>query len=299
MKIDENDAFGEKKDIYFCNDCELYFMGSAPSQEKLLSYYRNDTYTGKFKYHVLYILKSFCSRLRSYSQFLYIKSLVNDFKNVNTVLEIGSYDGTFLSFFKKKGIRVFGFEYNEKMKKMAYRRFKIKLESKEVDHVDDNYPKFNLIAFPHSLEHMREPIAILNHCKKLLAKSGYIFVELPMSPLPLDAHKDILHDYLNTVHLYNFTDKSLMRLARKCGFKVVDISKYGYKINPFFRKYKKEIANNFVHGKLLDLKILPLLIITLFLNLVEYTLKQDPLERIKLNTKWEDKGANLRIVLQK
>ena len=121
-------------------------------------------------------------------------------------------------------------KYKQDMINKAWQRFKIKLESKDLKDLTDNYPKFDLIIFAHSLEHMREPISVLEHSRGLLGDNGYIFIELPMSPLPSEADKDMLHDYLNSTHLYNFTQKSLQALAPKCSFNIVNISRYDTEI---------------------------------------------------------------------
>ena len=80
------------------------------------------------------------------------------------------------------------------------------------------------------LEHLKDPIKVLNDCSKNLKKGGYIFIHTPHHRGLSTQYKKYLHkkslkkDYKHfgfPAHLYSFDKKSLNKMLYKTGFKAI------------------------------------------------------------------------------
>src|SRR3989339_376729 len=119
-----NTTFGKSFAVALCPHCGLYFFPDMPSHEFLDQYYSKN-YFSEFELSGLsYFLKSVFEKFRVLSQYLFVKSVLTDEKG-KKILETGSADGTFLSFFKKKGWEGKGLELSDFMREKATRRYGI------------------------------------------------------------------------------------------------------------------------------------------------------------------------------
>lgn len=83
---------------------------------------------------------------------------------------------------------------------------------------------FDAISLTQVLEHAFSPTRTLRQCRTLLRAGGIVVVAVPN----FDSHfRCVMNDWWPSLelprHLYHFTDRTLPRLARKCGFDVREI----------------------------------------------------------------------------
>ena len=297
--IAQNSAFGKTFDIALCNFCELYYFAKQPSQSFLEDFYEKQYFSEVRKRRFAYLLKSRFSKMRAFSQFAYIQNHL-DTSEDKSILEVGSADGSFLSFFKKHGWVFKGLEFNEYIIKRARKQYGIILESKNILDIDPGSERYDIIAMSHVLEHLTDPVEVLGHCKKLLNPGGFIFIELPYSPLPGETTPELLSDYLDTTHLFNFRPSSLQRLLQKSGLELFSPSpdRFFYAVPPVFTKDSKFIGSTLMKGRLPSLnpvKIIPVLATVLQMNIC-FLSRNDPMKKIPLDAQWEGLGDNLRII---
>lgn len=126
----------------------------------------------------------------------------------------------------------YGIEINETASKIA-KQNKIIVEN-SLDSIKTK--KFDIISLIHVIEHLRDPIRILNKIKKKIKSNGYLIVETPDfdSAMARRYNKKfrLLHD---KTHISLFSSESLIRLIRDAGFKIIRIE-YPYFEGPFFTK---------------------------------------------------------------
>ena len=286
--ISYNITFKKKIDVKYCKLCELYYLGNLPTQKFLDKYYSNEYFDDVCSSKILSRLKTQFTKIRSYSQYKYIIKKAKK----GSILELGSADGTFLSIFKKNGWEVRGLEYNDFMIKKANDNYGINLEKKTIFEINGEY---DVVAFPHVIEHLLEPEKILKHCKKLLKPDGVVFIEVPYSPSPKEVNGVELRDYLTTAHLYDFRPKSLSKLTEKSGLKNVCLDRFYYNI-PFNIKHK--VVGDALMKAKLPLNNIIIIGLTVSNLVLRFLLKFDPMRKISLKRKWQGLGDYFRVILR-
>jgi SAM-dependent methyltransferase len=141
-------------------------------------------------------------------------------KGTGRVLEVGCSTGTFLELFRNKGWEVWGIEPSKSgdiARKKGIRVIKSFFEKAELP---INY--FDLVIFNHTLEHLDNPIRILEKAKNVLKKDGIIFVDVPnfgsLSSKLLGKYWGYLAP---TEHHWHFTPETLTKSFIKAGLKPI------------------------------------------------------------------------------
>ncbi len=156
----------------------------------------------------------------SYS--LDVATLYIEHKEDISICDVGCGPGTLLAEAVKKGYSVFGIEPNSRCHKF--------LKEKGIEFTRDFFPlkheinrKFDCIFLLNTLEHLREPLQIICEAKKLLNRSGIIYISVPC----IDALVNrIMHEKAGVFgghsHLQFFSIKTLSILLEKAGFAVLE-----------------------------------------------------------------------------
>lgn len=213
----------EYKDIYQCDECSLYFIDS-PTDEEINSLYKNE-YHNNIKNKLFETAKSKMRYARSLSQFNFIKQTI-DLKNKD-ICEIGAFDGLLLSLFKKNNNNVFGYELNDDARVYAKKKYDIDLKENFLE----SKSKYDIIILSHVIEHFREPKEILIKIKSMLKENGFIYIEVPNSPMPNECSYNMLMRYLNTEHIVNFNMDNLIKFAESADLKIVRSEYNNYNIS--------------------------------------------------------------------
>ena len=213
----------EYKDVYQCDECSLYFIDS-PTDEEINSLYKNE-YHNNIKNKLFETAKSKMRYARSLSQFNFIKQTI-DLKNKD-ICEIGAFDGLLLSLFKKNNNNVFGYELNDDARVYAKKKYDIDLEENFLE----SKSKYDIIILSHVIEHFREPKEILIKIKSMLKENGFIYIEVPNSPMPNECSYNMLMRYLNTEHIVNFNMDNLIKFAESADLKIVRSEYNNYNIS--------------------------------------------------------------------
>ncbi|WP_288695284.1 class I SAM-dependent methyltransferase [uncultured Brachyspira sp.] len=213
----------EYKYIYQCDECSLYFIDS-PTDEEINSLYKNE-YHNNIKNKLFEIAKSKMRYARSLSQFNFIKQTI-DLKNKD-ICEIGAFDGLLLSLFKKNNNNVFGYELNDDARVYAKKKYDIDLKENFLE----SKSKYDIIILSHVIEHFREPKEILIKIKSMLKENGFIYIEVPNSPMPNECSYNMLMRYLNTEHIVNFNMDNLIKFAESADLKIVRSEYNNYNIS--------------------------------------------------------------------
>ena len=273
----------EYKDVYQCDECSLYFINS-PTDEEINSLYKNE-YHNNIKNKLFETAKSKMRYARSLSQFNFIKQTI-DLKNKD-ICEIGAFDGLLLSLFKKNNNNVFGYELNDDARVYAQKKYNIDLKENFLE----SKSKYDIIILSHVIEHFKEPKEILIKIKSMLKKEGFIYIEVPNSPMPEECSYEMLMRYLNTEHIVNFTMDNLIKFVESANLKVIRSEYNNYNINMDNENLRISLLegslpnfNNFFDFSLFALKTL-IVPNTTFINY-----KNKP-------NKWSY-GENIRVIAQ-
>lgn len=194
--------------IYKCVHCGFGYTSKLSAQSG--EYHRDETYIQEERLFE----NIFNKRINEITKYL----------KTGKVLEIGCSTGLMLSLFQKKGFDVKGVEISKKAAEIA--------RSRNIDVITQPFEKakfnekFDLIVLNHTLEHLENPLTVLQKAKTLLTPKGYLMIDLPNfdSPMAKLLKKRWPH-LLPDEHLWHFTQKSYQVLFKKLDFKIIKIKK--------------------------------------------------------------------------
>jgi SAM-dependent methyltransferase len=193
----------EHFDIVKCTQCGLGH--TSPEPEDLSGYYGPAYYGGRHSFTARY-----CTARR-------VRMLRDATKRPGKILDIGCGDGSFLSGAAEQGWSVTGTE----MGGAAELSKKIGIDVRDsLEDTRDRAP-FDAITMWHTLEHFRDPKAIVTGVREQLADDGVFIVAVPdAAGLQATFFKGKWFHLDVPRHLYHFTRGSLDGLLRGSGFAV-------------------------------------------------------------------------------
>ena len=131
------------------------------------------------------------------------------------VLEIGCFDGSFLSLFK--GRKLIGCEPNP-MGSMAAKRYGVEVVPKYFSADDFEDCSIDLVVMRHLIEHLAEPLDILKACRQIIKPTGQLLIETPTIEHTLTRH--VVGNFYHQ-HLHYFSRESLPLILQRAGFEIV------------------------------------------------------------------------------
>lgn len=214
-------------DLVFCQDCSLAQVPDVVSPEVLFGHYLYVTGTSEtIGEHNERYADFVVSRLRLGAGAL--------------VAEIASNDGSLLSCFRDRGVRVLGIEPARNIAEMARRR-----GIETVGRFFDRHAGAD-IAAAHGLAsaiiannvfaHVDDPVGFLRGCADMLTDEGLVFIECPYAMDMLDGGE---YDTIYHEHLSYFSVTSLARVAESAGMSLDSLERvpvHGGSIRAMFRK---------------------------------------------------------------
>ena len=139
----------------------------------------------------------------------------------NTILEIGSNDGTFINNFNKK--KVIGVEPCKNLanitKKKGYKTYSEYWNINLAKKLTTN-KKIDLIYSANTLSHIKNFSEIFKAIELSLSKNGILILE---DPSLLECIKKVAYDQFYCEHIYVFSTIALQKILRKFGLEIFDI----------------------------------------------------------------------------
>jgi len=131
------------------------------------------------------------------------------------VLEIGCFDGAFLSLFS--GCKLIGCEPNA-IGKVATECYGVEVVPRYFSATDFESSSIDLVIMRRLIEHLQEPLDILTDCWQLLSPGGRLLIETPNIEHTLQTN--VIGNFYHQ-HLHYFSKESLPKLLQRAGFEIV------------------------------------------------------------------------------
>lgn len=139
------------------------------------------------------------------------------------VLDVGCNAGELLEIFAKSGWQVAGVEISSGPAELARKRLKTTIWHGAVEEVLPDAERFALVTLTHVLEHLLNPILVLQRLRHALA-DGVLLVEVPNADdRLLKAWGGAYRPLCPGDHVSFFSESSLTRLLDSAGFDVVEM----------------------------------------------------------------------------
>jgi len=239
-------------DVLRCKNCSLVTLSSF--EHICDCFYENDGMFGGENVDV----NKWLDRTKDDDKrrFNFLKREIKDKK----VLDFGCGNGGFLLNAKKITKKVAGIELQKSL--VAFHAEKDLEVFTDIERIpEDSHYEFDFITMFHVLEHIKNPIELLQKLGSKLAPKGQIIIEVPNAD---DALISIYKNYsfMNftywSCHLYLFNERTMLDLVEKAGFEVKylkHVQRYGVTNHFWWQFFKKPGGHKklwFLNFKLFD-----------------------------------------------
>ena len=150
-----------------------------------------------------------------------VVTFIRGFKTSGTLIDIGAGVGLLVDEAKKVGFDAIGFEPSKEMVKAAKKYFDIPLIPSKFSQtrLDSRWKKVDVVVINHVLEHLPEPLQMIQDIRSVLVKNGLLLIGVPnFGSFLADWKKDRWQSLIADQHRWHFTIQSLDRLIRPLGF---------------------------------------------------------------------------------
>jgi SAM-dependent methyltransferase len=146
--------------------------------------------------------------------------------NANLLIEVGSNDGTFLTYLRDAGIKnAIGVEPSRSLanlcRRNGHRIENTPLDESAAQRIEVLHGLAKVVVCRHTLEHVPDPLSFAKALRCLLKPDGHLFIEVPSSAPIIDAR---LHGYeLWDEHLSYFSETNLVCILERAGWAIRSI----------------------------------------------------------------------------
>jgi len=196
-----------------CDGCGLVHHDPLPKEQEINLYYekkyRSDyknAYSPQFK-HVYRAGRVALNRIQKIRPWL---------TKCQDILDVGSGAGELCYLLNAQGHRCIGIEPNEGYAVYAKDQLGLNIHVGSYETALFKSEAFDLVTMYHVLEHILQPVALLQKVYQWLRPGGFLIVEVPNIEATCVTPKNKFH----YAHIYNFNILTLEFVGIKCGFSV-------------------------------------------------------------------------------
>lgn len=209
-----------------CNKCGLVFLNPRPAAGEMDRLYDQEFYNRGT--NTSFINRVFAKLLR----ILQVRKICS-LKRCGRVLDIGCGTGEFLADIQRAGWEVCGVETAKAGFNLARSRLGPNVHGSELGSCNFLAQFFDVITLWHVLEHVSDPLTLLEEIKRILKNDGILVLSVPNieSVESKLAGEEWFHLDLPR-HLCHYSPQTIKRILEKAGFGV-------YRVNHFSPEYKQ------------------------------------------------------------
>lgn len=217
--VHNRERFGLPVNTVLCNRCGLLYLNPRPSEENYRRMYQSDyrlAVSGTDKW-----LEQQFKKQESYTERWILPFLLRYYKGeVNSLLDVGCSYGGVMSPLKQKFPGVFLYGIEPVVKIAEYARLKTGANIRVGSFVSGVFEdKFDLIIISRSLNHVLDPLEVIQLAHSLLNPKGLLLMVLhdgvtSLMLQGLDLFTEITHPHI-------FTRETAQVMVRKAGFEIV------------------------------------------------------------------------------
>ena len=216
-----NSAIQVDRDVLFCESCALFFVHPMPTDKELKELYEKEwSWDYGMQERRSFIKNIFHTVYEMHQKFIaqdrakHLFSLVPDRKS--KIIEIGSGNGAFLKTIASRYGTVEGIEPSLKN---DVRQGGVTILRKAINAGLSLEPIYDAVCMYMVLEHLTNPVEIIQALCDALKPEGCLIIEVPYSP-----HKEYeklddfeLNKVFNNVHVFHHSRNSVSRMAALTG----------------------------------------------------------------------------------
>ncbi len=211
--------------IVRCPSCQLMAVENMP--EDLSPYYSEGYFTGDVTLdgYIDYDLDKEVTK-KTYLDYLDVIGKYVQKQGQISMFEVGCATGFFMDLARQRGWQTEGIDISEYAVKKAQEKglaaIATTLESYH------GAKKFDVVVMQDLIEHVKDPVDVINRAKNLLAENGLLLFTTPdAGSLWARVWNKKWHAFVPPQHLFYFSAKNLGSILEKNGFQVIQADHHG------------------------------------------------------------------------
>lgn len=209
-----------------CSCCGVERMAEYPTGPEVTEFYSRGYMTKKFNDlgHHLHFTREYRAAYFAEKD-LTFSDLRMDLREYSgkTLLDVGCANGQFLEYTGKFGIKALGVDISEEMVGEA-RKNGLNCEVADLFDIKGAY---DLVTFWDVIEHVMDPVAVLEKTRTLLKPGGEIVIQTPCTGTVSELFGDKWLYYLPVQHIHLFSQESLFALLVRAGYSITSWVRFG------------------------------------------------------------------------
>jgi 2-polyprenyl-3-methyl-5-hydroxy-6-metoxy-1,4-benzoquinol methylase len=225
---------------YRCQKCQQVSTYPLPNNTMIKKHYADKFREGNYQ-----LLRKYSEQYKIVYAY-FVKLLKEQCEQQNTtlknkkILDIGCFTGEFLELMQQQGADVHGLELQPEAVKIANKKMPGRVYEADVMSYKFSQKKYDIITLFGLVEHVTNPMQLLERCYNLLSKDGIIMVQTPnSSSLLARSMKKYWPPFSPIEHIHLFSRKSLEYALHNAGFE-----------NLHFRAHQKKLPVGYVYNML-------------------------------------------------
>ncbi len=197
-----------------CRRCGLVWSNPRPGADDVRRYYSLEyrlDYKGRATPSLRHVARSGRGALNRY------RGLATYLRKGDRILDAGAGGGEVVYVLRRFGFDAVGLEPDEHYARHAREALEVPVATGFVQDASFARGAFDVITMYHALEHVEDPLAILERLRSWTADQGLLLIEVPNVEARCIAPGHRFH----FAHFYNFNGETLEALGRKAGFEPV------------------------------------------------------------------------------
>jgi SAM-dependent methyltransferase len=225
---------------YRCSKCKLVSTYPLVTLRETEAHYAKKYKTGNYQ-----LLRKYSPQYSAvYSQF--VKVLENKLKSQNQtlvnkkVLDIGCFTGDFLKLLQQRHADVYGVELQKQAVQIANKKLPGRIYQADITTFKFPQKKYDIITLLGLIEHVPDPLSLIQRSHQLLNRSGTLMIQTPNSTSFLaNMMRKYWPPYTPIEHIHLFGREGLEQLLKKQGFRDISFQSHvkklpiGYVYNMF------------------------------------------------------------------
>lgn len=211
--------------IVTCNTCKFVYTTPLPTEEDVRNFYLNEDKYETYK-KKLTPLKRFKRRMRYKNRARFIKKFFPAGKKIR-LLELGCYHGDFIhALHDDPQFDAMGIDIDESALRIA-RELGLNVKKGTLEDLQFENESFDCIYSCHVMEHVLDPISVINECDRILAKGGIYMAIVPsVSHIKYKIYGKKWKYFSPPHHLWYFSNETFKRYVEKVGLKTEYVSSF-------------------------------------------------------------------------
>ena len=202
--------------IVRCVHCGLIFQNPMLSDKERLEFYAHDYFEHG------YLDKE--NQIGLYNKATLFLDRLLRYCNKGRLLDIGAASGAYVRCAIDKGLEAYGVELSPSAVKFAKDYWKVNLSQGTLEEARFHANFFDVVILVHSLEHLPHPLETLVEIKRIMKKTGILYISLPnIASYRAKRLGEKWGALKPAEHLFFFSPKTLRVLLERAGFDIARI----------------------------------------------------------------------------